>query len=191
MTVTSTVRTARRAAGVRQRDLALRTGIAESSLSQIERGHRVASTETADRILAGLGVRLVAYRSRAGDVADAARGISDRLSAGNAPGAVRRFVQLADDLDHAPAEERYLLSLTEPSTTGAETWDAALAALVQHRLEALSLPAPSWTDAPERFLSQEWILSGGPYVVPVDADEAPPAFRRRGVLIDPSFLESV
>jgi len=191
VTITETIRTARRAAGVRQRDLAARTGIAGSSLSQIERGHRIASTETADRILAGLGVRLVAYRSRAEDAAATARGIEERLLAGNGQGAVRRFVQFADDLENASAEERYLLALAEPQTTGAPTWDAALAALVEHRLAALSLPAPRWTDAVERFLPQDWVLSGGPYIVPVEADETPSAFRRRGVLIDPSFLESV
>lgn len=58
MDVGSTIRAARREAGLTQAELAERCGTSQATLSAYERGHKTPSTETLSRVLAAAGVRL-------------------------------------------------------------------------------------------------------------------------------------
>ena len=105
--------------------------------------------------------------------------------------ALRHFIQLNDNLVAEHGADRYALGETEPALTGAAHWDAAIAGLVCHHLAAEGLHSPAWTDSPDRFLSVPWTFNGGMYISPVDAEEVPFEFLRRGVFIGPETLESV
>ena len=53
----ATLRNERKARGVSQSSLALRTGVSQSAISRIEAGREVPSLERWSRLLAGLGLR--------------------------------------------------------------------------------------------------------------------------------------
>lgn len=104
---------------------------------------------------------------------------------------MRLFIQLADNLAAEHHESRYALAIAAPTPTGEKRWDAALAALVEHRLREEDLPTPAWTREPERRLSRVWTFGAGVYEVSVDRRRVPDAFLEHGVLIDPDVLASV
>ncbi|PPF90578.1 hypothetical protein C5C03_01445 [Clavibacter michiganensis] len=69
--------------------------------------------------------------------------IAGCLAQGRRDHAVRHFIQFADDLAAAHGEARAAIGAARPETTGERCWDAAIAALVEHRLleEVLRVPA--------------------------------------------------
>jgi transcriptional regulator with XRE-family HTH domain len=191
MPIAELVQRSRRARGLTQRELSSRSGVAQSSLSNLESGRRSPTAETIDRLLRVTGHQLIAIPTRRTDAAGAAEDIAARLAEGDRERAVRHFIQLADDLAAVHLEVRFALTLAEPPPIGEKRWDAAVAGLVEHRLLEEGLPLPSWVGADDRRVARSWTFGDGVYDIPVERARALPAFRRHGVLIDPDTLASV
>jgi transcriptional regulator with XRE-family HTH domain len=183
MAIGQVIQAARRASGLSQRELSSISGVAQSTVSEVESGRRVPSVATVERLLRSAGHQLVAIPTRRSDAAAAAEGIARSLSSRRGDHAVRHFIQLADDLAAEHAGIRFALAIAH--------WDAAIAALVEHRLQEEGLPVPAWVASDERRLADEWTFGSGRYVIPVDRDRVPAAFLRHGVLLDADTLVSV
>ena len=184
------VRSSRRANGLSQKALGERSGVAASSLSLIESGERIPTVATLERLLAATGRSLVSIPTRRADAATIAERIAGSLAEGKPADAVRHFIQLNDNLAAEHDEVRFALTIGEPAPIGVKHWDAAIAGLVEHRLDEEGLPFPSWTRDPARTLRKSWTFNAGSYVVPVDRSRVPKAFLDRGVLIDVDTLGS-
>jgi len=190
MSAETLVRSSRRASRLSQKTLGERSGIAASSLSLIESGDRIPTVATLERLLAATGRSLVSIPTRRADTATIAEQIADALASADSASALRHFIQLNDNLAAEHNEVRFALAIAEPAPTGVKHWDAALAGLVDFRLQEEGLPVPAWTREPSRALRKSWTFSGGRYVVPVDRKKVPKAFLDRGVLIDEETLTS-
>lgn len=66
--------------------------------------------------------------------------------------------------------------------------DAYLAALAEHLALESGLPAPSWTEQPERFLSEPFFAGGLQSLKALLLVESPLAFRRRLIFISADAL---
>ncbi|CAN5339215.1 hypothetical protein BH11ACT4_BH11ACT4_24290 [soil metagenome] len=190
MSADTLVRSSRRADGLSQKVLGERAGVAASSLSLIESGERIPTVATLERLLAASGRSLVSIPTRRADAATIAERIRTSLDAGLPADALRHFIQLNDNLAAEHNEVRFALAIAEPAPTGVKHWDAAIASLVEHRLQEEGLPVPSWAHKPGRSLSKSWTFNAGRYVVPVPRDRVPTAFLNRKVLIDRETLQS-
>lgn len=191
MTIAALVRQVRRAGGLNQQELSERSGVAQSSLSLLESGRRKPNADTLERLLAATGHQLIAIPTRRTDAATTAANIAASLADNHREDAVRHFIQLADNLAAEHDETRYALTIAAPGKTGEKRWDAAIAALVEHRLDEESLPAPRWARDEDRTLARAWTFGAGTYDLPVEADRVPEAFLRHRVLIDADTLVSV
>jgi transcriptional regulator with XRE-family HTH domain len=191
VTAATLTRAARREAGASQDSVAKISGVAASSLSLIEHGHRNPTVATLEAILAATDHRLVTVPTRRSDAADTAVDIKDALARSKRDRALRRFIQLSDNLTAEVGATRVGLTLTEPPLTGDRGWDAAIAALCAFHLNRDGLPLPSWVDDGERVSPSEWHVSSGTYTVPVDLKSVPREFRERRVIIDGASLRSV
>ena len=134
---------------------------------------------------------MVTIPTRREDAAAIASRIAVAERDGDGARAVRAFIQLADNLAAEHDEVRFALTIAEPPSTGLKHWDAALAALVDHRLSEEGLPVPRWVRDPARSPARSWTFGAGDYVTPVLRDRVPKAFLDRKVLIDRDTLVSV
>jgi transcriptional regulator with XRE-family HTH domain len=199
MAATILARSARAASGLSQSELALRSGIAGSSLSLIEHGKREPTFATLETLLRAARRSVVTIPTVRSDAARIAEDIRAALagSAGSAgsetrdASAFRRFLQLADNLAAEAGATRVGLTLTEPASTGSNQWDAAIAALCEYRLNADALPVPDWIGTRTGRASTGWAPRTSDYDIPVDLAQVPPEFLSRGILIEAATLESV
>lgn len=103
---------------------------------------------------------------------------------------LREFVRTVQD-DAASSLEVDALVLSEPLTTGDPRWDAVVAGVAEWVADKRgSQPAPSWVDAPDRFLDRWFHVERTGFGRAGALAHAPAAFRRRGVLVDPLGLVS-
>lgn len=191
MQAATVVRTARRVAGLSQTQLAERSGVAASAISQIEAGKRNPSFETVTRLIASTGGQLVSVPTRIGTAATIALQIAEDLRAGKQAYALRAFIQLNDNLCSVEGSTRLALCITEPAPTGSKRWDAALAGLVAYRLRQEGIGAPAWANEPSRFLGKVWNISEGTYYAAADPADVPHEFLERRVHVEARDLESV
>jgi hypothetical protein len=165
--------------------------LTQSHLSIIEGDRQNPTFDTVERALRGAGHRLVAVPSLRDDAATIGSEIRADLAFGRPERALRRFLQLSDNLAAEHGATRFALTITEPESSGSKQWDAAVAALVAHRLTDENLPVPDCATHPSRFLKRSWVFGVGPYTLAPESDRVPPAFRERRVLIDADTLRSV
>ncbi|WP_448003190.1 helix-turn-helix domain-containing protein [Agromyces bauzanensis] len=191
MTAGTLVRSARKSRRLTQASLGHRARLTQSHLSLIEGDRQNPSFDAVERALRGAGHRLIAIPTLREDTAAIAAEIRADLAHGRPERALRRFIQLNDNLTAEHGEVRFALAITEPESTGSKQWDAAIAALVAHHLDAEQLPVPRWATHPSRFLKRSWVFGAGPYSLAPELDHVPAAFRERRVLIDEDTLRSV
>jgi transcriptional regulator with XRE-family HTH domain len=191
MTAGTLVRSARKSRRLTQASLGRRAHLTQSHLSLIEGDRQNPSFETVERALRGAGHRLIAVPTLRDDASVIASEIRADLAFGRPERALRRFIQLNDNLTAEHGVVRFALAITEPESTGSKQWDAAIAALVAHHLAAEHLPVPDWATRPSRFLKRAWVLRVGPYTLAPEPDRVPAAFRERRVLVDEDTLRSV
>lgn len=192
MTATILARSARAASGLKQSELAERSGIAGSSLSLIEHGKREPTVATLESLLRATRHSVVTIPTVRSDAARIASEISDALGGGGGEAsAFRRFIQLADNLAAEYGATRVGLTLTEPAPTGSPEWDAAIAALCEYRLNADALPVPVWITARGGNPNASWSPRPSAYDIPSDLTKVPSEFLRRGIQIESATLESV
>lgn len=188
MTAAQLVRVARRGSGLSQRALAALAGVRQPALADIERSAHDTRGGQLDRLVEAAGYRLAVLPTTAHSAADWADFIYQQLRSGQEGDAVafRSLVGLSDDLASVSRALRVALCVAPPAPCGDPRLDAAVAAVVDHHLTRGRLPVPDWVREPTRVLQAPWQVS--PYT---DLDTVPAAFRRHGVLLAASELESV
>jgi transcriptional regulator with XRE-family HTH domain len=184
------IRSARKSRQLTQQALGRRAHLSQSHLSLIERGHQNPSFDAVERALLSTGHRLVAVPSVRDDAATIAADIRYAVLDDRSDQALRRFIQLNDNLRAEHGAVRFALTISEPEATGSKQWDAAIAALVAHHLSAEGLPLPKWATSPTRSLKRPWTLGEGPYTLTPDPSRVPPEFGKRRVLVDEDTLAS-
>lgn len=192
MSITQSLRRARKRSGQSLRGVAARSGIAFSNLSAIENGRRDPTTSTVDRLAAAVGVDWVPFPAQGrSPAARASEEIADAEARGQAAQAYRRFLQLADDLASADPVTRVLLSAEEPDESPSR-WVDAIAALLEVRLREASAPIPSWVTARVGDPDNVWEpqRSARPLTLSADRTQVPPEFLRRGIAIERGELVS-
>lgn len=182
------IRLARTGHGLSQRALADRAGIAQPNIAAIESHGRDATVATTDRLVTAAGSRITVLPTRSPTAADVGARVAQQLQAHRPERAYRAVLGLHDSLTSAEPALRVALVVTPPTPTGDRRWDALLAAVVAHDL--VGLPLPSWVRDPERR-ADGWFVDDVPELRDRTRRRTPPAFRRRGVFIDPAELESV
>ncbi|MFE5672613.1 helix-turn-helix domain-containing protein [Agromyces sp. NPDC056523] len=190
MPAATLIRTARRSRRLTQAALGRRASLTQSHLSLIEGERQNPSFETVERALAAAGHRLIAVPTVRDDVATIAADLRADLSFGRPQIALRRFLQMNDNLAAEHGAVRFALAITEPEPTGSKQWDAAIGGLVAYRLAEEGLPVPSWAEASDRSLKRSWVFGVGPYALPPEPEHVPHEFARRRVLIDEDTLAS-
>lgn len=175
----------RRKAGLSQRALARRAGVAQPEVARIESGRVQPSLAHLGRLLDAIGVevgveaRLVDHRLSA---VEAARTVSEELARGSEARALRIAFVLADDL-HAVTPARLIELVDEaPPSVGDQRYDALLASVVDRAMSRVGVSAPSWVAEPWRA-TEEWLVSGIDDLREAAIAESPPAYRRHGVLV--------
>lgn len=191
MTASVLLRAARSASGSSQSQLSELSGVANSSLSLFEHGHRVPTTATLEKVLRSARHSLIAIPTVLPDVAAIADAIRSALREADDASAFRLLIQEADNLGAVDGALRVGLSLSEPAPTGDHRWDAAIAAIAAWRLDESALPHASWIDGESRRLDAPWQPPDGSIHIPVDSDDVPDALLRRNILIENSTLRSV
>src|SRR5918995_3924821 len=172
MSAGNLIRSARKSRKLTQQALGRRAQLSQSHLSLIEGGRQNPSFDAVERALRGAGHRLVAVPSVRDDAATIAADIRYAVLDDRSDRALRRFIQLNDNLTAEHGAVRFALTISEPEPTGSKQWDAALAALVAHHLSAEGLPVPGWATSPARSLKRPWTL-GGPYTISPDPSRVP------------------
>lgn len=189
-----TLATARRRAGLSQRALCRKSGVAQSTISSIEHGKLQPGLPVLDRLVRSCGAELVVSsrsldgRWSAKDAALAARGWIDQ---GDEDSALRCGIQLRDDLRKASPERVIELMSEEPSATGLDKLDSMLAAVVEEACLANNLPSPDWATPPNRVLSEPtelwWLL---PKARGRALSMTPPTFFSHGLIVSERDLAS-
>ena len=193
MSITHSLRRARRHSGASLRTIASRAGVGAGNLSAIENGHRDPTTSTVDRLTSAIGIEFIpAVLQGRSPAARAAEEITDAEARGKFALAYRRFIQLADDLASANPVTRVLLAAEEPGEYSSR-WLDAIAALLEVRLHEVSAPVPSWVTERTGNPDSVWEPQRSARPLPVSADhtQVPPEFLRRGVAIERGELASV
>ncbi|ANJ26108.1 helix-turn-helix domain-containing protein [Agromyces aureus] len=190
MSAGTLIRAARRSRKLTQQALGKRAQLSQSHVSLIERGRQNPSFDAVERALRATGHRLVSVPTVRDDAAAIAADIRFAVADGREGVALRRFIQLNDNLSAEHGAARFALTISPPESTGSRQWDAALAALVAHHLIAEELPVPDWATNPDRTLRRPWTVGEGPYTLTPSPDRVPPEFARRRVLVDADTLIS-
>jgi transcriptional regulator with XRE-family HTH domain len=191
MTAATLLRAARLHQGVGQSELARRAGTGQADVSLIERGHRVPTVDTLDRILRSAGHQLIAVPVRGATGVDTAATIADELREGRADKAFRTFISYSDALSTSDPIGRVLLGAAAPATTGHNAWDAAIAAVTEYWLDAVDAPIPAWLQDESRALASPSSLEYSRHAPVPDPSEVPPQFLARNILLDETTLASV
>lgn len=191
MDIATLVRSARRSRRLSQRELARRAGFSQSRVAIAENAHEDPRFDTASRLLAAAGHRLYAAATTRDDVATIAAEIRHALARDDRGMALRFFIQMNDNLVAERGLLRGILAITEPELTGSKTWDAAIAALVDYRLNEDGVPAPAWTRASTRHVERARPLVVDPADPIPPRAEVPAEFLEHGVLVWRDSLESV
>lgn len=180
----------RRGAGLTQRRLARRAGTRQERVAEYENGKRVPSHDRMCELLAATGHRLVAVPTDATAAYETAGRIADILDDDPTPSGYERSLALLVDLSFTLAEQdgpvRVALCVTRPPPTGDARFDAGIAALVEHRMEADGLPVPSWVLDDDRYLVNLW--EPDPDARPVTGAFLLPFLRRR-ILVSEKFVD--
>jgi len=191
MTASTTLRAARRHSRIGQKVLADRAGTGQSDVSLIERGHRVPSVDTLDRLLRSTGHQLIAVPTVGASSVQASATIADELDRDREDEAFRTFLMYSDSLSASDPTAKVVLTAAAPASSGSRLWDAAIAAVTEYWLDAESLPKPQWLNESSRAAAAPTPLQSDPYVPAPRPDLVPAQFLRRNVLIEGSTLASV
>jgi transcriptional regulator with XRE-family HTH domain len=191
MKASELIRTTRQSIGLTQAQLSERSGIAVPNISAIEAGKREPRFDTVQALLGGLGVRLLPFERGLSTVFEVSVYMHEYLREGDLAGCFRQWLQLANELNSVDAAGRILLSYQAPTSTGSAEWDSALAALVEHRLNNVGAPSPTWLSNPKYVLAEPTSLRISEKIhYPLDAEDAAPEFRNRNILYPVESLVS-
>ncbi|MFF1634811.1 multiprotein-bridging factor 1 family protein [Leifsonia sp. NPDC058248] len=191
MPASTLLRGSRNAARLDQTALSSRAGDHQSDISSIERGRRIPRVDTLERLLASTGHKLISLPSTSPSTIDVSDRIRRHVKTGDRDGALRGFLDFADGLAREPGNVRIALTIAAPLKTGSLGWDAALAGLVELRLNEVGLPHPEWVSIESTRAPSPQTPHLSEYDLDPRIDSVPTEFASRNVLIERGVLASV
>jgi len=182
------IRSARRAAGITQLELAARAGTAQPAVAAYESGSRTPSFTTLERLLGACeyDVEVLArarVRRGAASLAELAVTIEEDLDAGRERDALRLLFGFADDFRGSSRPGRIALLRDEPPGTGDVRFDAALAGVAELFASEAVICAPAWVNGPGRFVEPWWFVASRLAFHAYTLAHTPAVFARHGVFI--------
>ncbi len=117
--------------------------------------------------------------------------MASSLHRGDEAEARRIAIHFVETYDKATSEERSRLVAPEPDATGDMRFDALLAAVVEFACARHFELAPSWVEAPGRFLEPWWFVSGMRTLHADALSHSPISFARRGIFVTEDALSYV
>lgn len=182
----------RHAAGLTQKQLADRPGVAQSMVAAYETRRRQPTVPTLRRLLqaAGATLQLTADRGRPVDntgftARSAAEAIRHELAAGDESFALRLLVDAVSDLRRlidGGNNEQVRRFLAAPPSTGSNRFDTLLAAQVGRELRLAGIRRPKWTVPPP--LEQWWFVDATPVTAVRTMQRTSPDLSCVGIWID-------
>jgi transcriptional regulator with XRE-family HTH domain len=182
------IRTARRAAGITQAELALRAGTTQPAVAAYESGAKRPNLATLSRLLEGCehDVEVLArprMRRGAASLAELSAEIAEDLSANRDSDALRLLFGFADDFRGSSRPGRIALIAEEPPPTGDARFDAALAAMAEFFAAEGGIAAPEWVNGDGRFVEPWWFVTSRPAFDAYTLANTPALFARHGVFM--------
>jgi transcriptional regulator with XRE-family HTH domain len=186
------IRARRRSAGLTAQQVAYAIGTSETNVAAYERGDKTASPATLARLMASidLGRQSPIFVNRLLTVPAAAAAIRKGLRAGWPTRDLLRVVR------ESRANAKWVTDTSEikvflaaPSTTGDRRWDALLAGSTEHLALLGKMSVPDWTRG--HALPTLWFVGDNRFFDAYAVAHSPTSLKVRGVMVDPSDLESV
>lgn len=186
------LRERRRRAGLTLSAVARATGTSETNLSAYERGSKRPNERTVRRVAAALdaGKDSPIYTAKLMTAPAAAAAIRHGLRRDWSTADLLRVVrEMRSNARHVQTAADRAAFLAEPSTTGDQRWDAMLAANAEDLAMTAGVEAPKWTRG--HVLPQFWFVGSMPELQAYAFGYSPFSMHIRGIIVDPSDLESV
>jgi transcriptional regulator with XRE-family HTH domain len=188
MDIAGLISEARRHADITQAELARRARTSQPAVAAYEKGTRTPSVGTLRRLVNACECDLdlsVRPRVRRGaeSLEQIAQIMRDDLSDGQEDDALRLVFGFADDFRGSSRPGRIALLSEEPSTTGDQRFDAALAGAAEFFAREAEIASPSWVDGPGRFVEPWWFVSSRAAFDAYALQHTPAVFARHGVFI--------
>ena len=179
------VRRVRGEADLSLRELALRSGLAVSTIHRIEQGELHPTVDTLEQIVraAGRRFRVDVPVDYASSVLGLGLAIKADLDAVDPSAIVRKSAELVHRFAGAdPADQRLMLA-AEPPSTGQVEWDAFLGGLAEWLATSGGIESPAWATAPGRFLGRGWWVTTMASMRAWEYAGTPVSLQRRGVFL--------
>jgi len=188
MEIPGLIRSARRAAGITQAQLAKDAGTAQPAIAAYESGVRTPTIATLTRLLdaceCDLEIRArPRVRRGAAPLDELARIMIDDLARDREQDALRLLFGFADDFRGSSRPGKISLIQDEPAATGDIRFDAALAGTAEFFAREGAIQTPGWVDAPNRFVEPWWFVTSKPAFDAYTLAHTPAVFARHGVFI--------
>ena len=186
------LRELRRKRGLTLRQVARAAGTAESNVAAYERGAKLPNRRTLDRLIAvvkvgaGSAIHSMNLLTVPATAAALRIGLRDGWTTAELLRLVREMISNAQFVESAAERAAFF---AEPSTTGDPRWDALLAGAVEDMAMRSDLSVPDWTRG--KALPEFWFVSDRPALRAYAFAHSPFSLQVRGVMIDPTDLESV
>jgi transcriptional regulator with XRE-family HTH domain len=186
------IRERRRAARLTAAQVAYTIGTSETNVAAYERGDKTPNAATLTRLLAAvdLGARSPIFVNRLLTVPAAAAAIRKGLRAGWPTRDLLRIVrETRANARWAARGPELAVFLATPSTTGDQRWDALLAGSTEDLALRTTIAPPKWTRG--HALPTFWFVGENRFFDAYAFAHSPASLKVRGVMLDPSDLESV
>jgi len=186
------IRERRRAAGLTARQVAEAIGTSETNVAAYERGDKTPSPKTLNRLLAAChaGRGSPIFINRLLTIPGAAAAVRKGLRAGWSTRDLLRLVRESrSNATWVERPEDVAVFFAAPSTTGDRRWDALLRGSTEELALRRGLVVPRWVQG--LALPTFWFVGENRFFDAYAAAHSPPSLKVRGVMLDPSDLESV
>jgi len=187
-----TMRESRRASGLTAKQVARATGTSETNVAAYERGDKVPNGTTRSRMEAATsaGAASPVFVHNLLTVPSAAAAIRKGLRQGWRTSDLLRVIR--ESRSNAKwVEDRKDLAVffSPPSTTGDRRWDALIAGSTEDLSFQYERSAPEWTVG--HVLQTFWFIGSNRAYDTYALAHSPASLKIRGVMMDPSDLDSV
>jgi transcriptional regulator with XRE-family HTH domain len=182
------IKSARRAAGITQLQMAHRAGTAQSAVAAYESGARTPTLATLKRLFDAcehdleLNAR-ARVRRGAASLEQLSPIIAEELGQDRERDALRLLFGFADDFRGSSRPGKIALLHAEPPPTGDARFDAALAGTAEFFAREGAIPAPGWVEEPNRFVEPWWFATSRAAFEAYTLAHTPAVFARHGVFI--------
>jgi transcriptional regulator with XRE-family HTH domain len=186
------IRERRRLSGLTALQVARAIGTRETNIAAYERGDKTPSPATLARLMPAidLGPSSAIFVNRLLTVPAAAAAIRKGVRAGWATRDLLRIVRESRaNAKWVIGTDELQVYLARPSTTGDRRWDALLAGSTENLALQMKTSVPKWTRG--HALPTLWFVGESRFFDAYVLAHSPASLKIRGVMVDPSDLESV